>query len=294
METEMLADGHMLPTRTYDPKADDTLAAAFATFSASADELQRSYSQWSAEVAVLRQHLQEKQRELAREREKTRHLRALAEVAAVLAHEVRNPVASMELFAALLADSERVQGEERDWVLQLQAGFRQLIGTVNNVLHFHSSATPQLVSLEVAPVVRRAVEFLRPLAQRSNVSVTFTEHLDSACVRGDEERLSQVLLNLATNSVRLMAGDGVLAIRAVAYENEVEISVRDSGPGIPAELHDKMYDVGFTTRAGSAGLGLAVCKRIVSEHQGTIRAVPGEPGAMFVIRLPRLKDEGHA
>lgn len=290
----MLADGHMLPTRTYDPKTDDTLAAAFATFTASADELQRSYSQWSAEVAVLRQHLEEKQRELAREREKTRHLRALAEVAAVLAHEVRNPVASMELFAALLADSERLQGEERDWVVQLQAGFRQLIGTVNNVLHFHSSTAPELVPLEVAPVVRRAVEFIRPLAQRSNVSVSLTEHLDKARIRGNEERLSQVLLNLAMNSVRIMTGDGVLAIRAVAYENELEISVRDSGPGIPADVHDKIYDVGFTTAGGSAGLGLAVCKRIVSEHQGTIRAVAGGPGAMFVIRLPRLKEEHHA
>lgn len=290
----MHADRHMLPTRTYEPKTDETLAAAFATFTASADELRRSYSQWSAEVAVLRQHLEDKQRELAREREKTRHLRALAEVAAILAHEVRNPVASMELFAALLANSDSIQGEEREWVLQLQAGFRQLASTVNNVLHFHSSNTPELVAIEIAPVVRRAVAFIGPLAQRSNVSLTFTEHLDKARIVGNEERLSQVLLNLAMNSVCAMAGDGVLALRAVAHDHEVEISVRDSGPGIPADMRDKIYEVGFTTRTGSAGLGLAVCKRIVTEHRGTITAVDGEPGAMFVIRLPRLKEDDHA
>src|SRR5689334_24063101 len=100
----------MLPTgQKREPT--DSLAAAFATFAASADELQRSYSQWRAEIAVLRQHLQEKEAELAQERQRTRHLRALAEVAAVLAHEVRNPLAGMELFAGLLAQSEQVQGE---------------------------------------------------------------------------------------------------------------------------------------------------------------------------------------
>jgi signal transduction histidine kinase len=92
------------------------------------------------------------------------------------------------------------------------------------------------------------------------------------------------------NSVRVTPGNGVLVIRGAANEKTVEISVRDSGPGIPAEIRDRIFEPGFTTRPGSAGLGLAVCKRIVTEHGGSIEALPGDPGAMFVVRLPRLKD----
>jgi signal transduction histidine kinase len=291
----MQVHGHMLPIRNAGFDRTDALAAAFATFTASADELQRSYAQWGAEVAVLRQHLQQKEQELAREREQSRHLRALAEVAAVLAHEVRNPVASMELFAGLLAQSDQLQGgDERGWVMQLQAGFRQLNATVSNVLHFHSSSRAELLPLQISPVLQRAVEFITPLAQRSNVDVTLVNHLDDASVCGNEERLIQVLLNLALNSVRVMSGEGALAIRGMASSNAVEISVRDSGPGIPDDIRDKIFEPGFSTRPGSAGLGLAVCKRIIAEHEGEIEIVPGQPGAMFVIRLPKTKDARYA
>jgi signal transduction histidine kinase len=280
----------MLPTRRSGFETHDTLADAFATFTASADELQRSYAQWSAELAVLRQHLQEKEAELAQEREKSRHLRALGEVAAVLAHEVRNPLASMELFAGLLGESERLNFEERGWVTQLQAGFRQLNATVSNVLHFHGKCPVDLAPLEVSPLVCRALDFIVPLAKRAEVEVMLTDHFGEARVAGNDEQLTQVLLNLAINSIRAMQPGGALAVRGTTNAENVEICVRDSGPGIPVEVRDRMFEAGFTTRMGSAGLGLAVCKRIISEHGGTIAAVPGQPGAMFVVRLPRLKE----
>lgn len=280
----------MLPTGRSGFETHDTLADAFATFTASADELQRSYAQWSAELAVLRQHLQEKEAELAQEREKSRHLRALGEVAAVLAHEVRNPLASMELFAGLLAESESLSDEERGWVTQLQAGFRQLNGTVSNVLHFHGKSPVDLVPLEVSPLVCRALDFIIPLAERAEIEVRLTDHFGEARIAGNDEQLTQVLLNLAMNSIHAMQAGGALAIRGTTNADQVEISVRDSGPGIAVAVRDRMFEAGFTTRMGSAGLGLAVCKRIIGEHGGTITAVPGQPGAMFVVRLPRLKD----
>jgi len=95
------------------------------------------------------------------------------------------------------------------------------------------------------------------------------------------------------NAIHAMGYEGALAIRATANAEQVEITVRDSGPGIADEVRARMFDAGFTTRAGSAGLGLAVSKRIIEEHNGTISATPGQPGAMLVIRLPRLKDKSH-
>jgi signal transduction histidine kinase len=106
--------------------------------------------------------------------------------------------------------------------------------------------------------------------------------------------LTQVLLNLGMNAIHAMGYEGALAIRATANAEQVEITVRDSGPGIADEVRSRMFDAGFTTRAGSAGLGLAVSKRIIEEHNGTITATAGQPGAMLLIRLPRLKEESHA
>jgi signal transduction histidine kinase len=125
-----------------------SLARAFAGFTAAAASLERSYVQLQSELARLRHELADRNRALAESRGENRDMReqlrcrqALAEMSAVLAHEVRNPLASLELFAGLLAGSE-LQSEPRKWVEHVQAGLRLLGATVNNVLHFIARLHP--------------------------------------------------------------------------------------------------------------------------------------------------------
>jgi len=230
---------------------------------------------------------------LQREHDELSRRQALAEMAALLAHEIRNPLGSLELFAGLLAESD-LQAEERDWVGQLQAGLRTLAATVNNVLHFHSQPSPGLAPTDLGQWLRSTYDFLRPLAQRAAVRMELTQTLDGVLVAADRHRLEQVLLNLALNAFRFMPGGGVLKIHGglgspAEKEKEKEkeravVEISDSGPGIAAGNREQIFHPGFTTCPGSPGLGLAVCQTIMQQHGGTI-TVHSETGRGTTFRL---------
>ena len=118
-------------------------------------------------LLILRDLTEAKQ--LEREREISRRSQALAEVATLLAHEIRNPLGSLELFAGLLADALANQAELQPWINHVQAGLRSLAATVNNVLHFHSPQSAQLLPVDLLRLVSETVEFLRPLGIRLRV-----------------------------------------------------------------------------------------------------------------------------
>ena len=263
----------------------------------------------STSVFILRDVSDAKK--LEREREHLRRQQALVEVSALLAHEIRNPLGSLELFAGLLAEANLV-GESRRWIEHVQAGLRTLSATVNNVLHLHNAPQPELAPIDVGQLLDWAYGFLLPLAKQARVELQVINGLGGVTIDGDRHRLEQVLLNLALNAFRFMPGGGWLCIRgneraaADVSENEgsfaadsahgnatqgIEIRVRDTGPGIAAEDLPRIFDAGFSTRPGSSGLGLAVCRRILQQHRGSI-AVESRPGqgAIFRLLLPRTGD----
>ena len=223
------------------------------------------------------------------EHEKLRRRQALAEMSALLAHEIRNPLGSLELFAGLLAESGLDQ-ERRRWVEHLQAGLRTLSATVNNVLHFHSQPPPELAPTDLGELLRSVHEFLQPLAQQARVRLELVNRLYGISVTADRHRLEQVLLNLALNSFRFMPGGGVLrfAGKPPGGESPAEIEVADTGPGIVQENLKRVFEPGFTTRPGSPGLGLAVCRTILEQHGGSIEvaSVAGR-GTAFTLKFRR-------
>lgn len=227
---------------------------------------------------------------LVRERDRMRREQALAEMAAVLAHEIRNPLASLELFAGLLAGAE-LPPECREWVQHVQAGLRTLAATVNNVLHFHSLPAPQRMPTDLGQLLEWAGGFLLPMARRARVELCLRNCLSGVSVAADRHCLEQVLLNLVLNALRAMPGGGWVEIsgRIVheAGQPMANISVNDTGPGITAEGLGKIFDAGFTTRAGSPGLGLAVSRKIVEQHGGTLTGHNcAGGGANFTMKLP--------
>ena len=240
-------------------------------------------------------------KKLEHDREHLRRQQALVEMSALLAHEIRNPLGSLELFAGLLAEAN-LEGESRRWIEHVQAGLRTLSATVNNVLHLHNTPQPELAPTDAGQLLDWAYGFLLPLAKQARVEMQIINGLHGVTIHADRHRLEQVLLNLALNAFRFMPGGGWLSIRGGEcalretgeYEHDinkdggVEISVRDTGPGIaPGDL-PHIFDAGFSTRAGSSGLGLAVCQRILEQHGGSI-AVESRlgHGATFRLRLPR-------
>jgi signal transduction histidine kinase len=215
------------------------------------------------------------QKRLAGERESARRSRALAEVATVLAHEIRNPLGSMELFTGLLSDATAHLPETRQWVTHLQAGLRALSATVNNVLHFHGRPEAQMMPTELDRLVTETMDFLLPLARQRGQQIVVNNAIGTICTNADANRLKQVFFNVALNAFRAMPPGGKLTVHmrwAPQFPGGLaQIDFHDDGRGIPAELLDKIYEPGFTTTPGSPGLGLAVCKKVIEQHGGEIR-----------------------
>lgn len=242
----------------------------------------------SSSVFILRDISDTKR--LEREREHLRRQQALVEMSALLAHEIRNPLGSLELFAGLLAEAD-LKGESRRWVEHVQAGLRMLSSTVNNVLHLHNNPVPECAEMDAGELLDWAYGFLLPLARQSRAELQVTNNLHGVVVHADRHRLEQILLNLALNAFRFMTNGGWLSIHGEDLGAQgIEIVVKDTGPGINPEDLPRIFQPGFSTRPGSCGLGLAVCQRIVEQHGGTISAEsrPG-CGATFRLRLPQTR-----
>jgi two-component system sensor histidine kinase FlrB len=283
---------------------EQVLVQAFADFGRVAASLEHSYSRLQSEVGRLREELEASHRDLAhsleenrcmrqhfdQERESLRRRQALAEMSAVLAHEIRNPLGSLELFAGLLADAH-LATEPQQWVEHLQAGLRTLAATVNNVLQFHSQPPPGFGPTDLGALLDWLELFLHPLAQRAHVRIERITSLHGVGVAADRHRLEQVLLNLALNSFQFMPGGGVLRISGgpglPAEGRGPWLEMADTGSGIAVENLERAFDPGFTTRPGSPGLGLAVCKTVMEQHGGSIRVANGAGlGTTFTLEFP--------
>jgi two-component system sensor histidine kinase FlrB len=227
---------------------------------------------------------------LIQQRDKLRREQALAEMSAILAHEIRNPLGSLELFAGLLAGAG-LSAECQQWVEHVQAGLRTLAATVNNVLHFHSLPAPQRMPIDLGQLIEWAGGFLLPMARQARVELCLRNRLHGVLFSADRHRLEQVMLNLVLNAFRAMPGGGWVEISGYLIREgdawSAALSVSDAGPGIPISDVSKIFDPGFSTHCGSPGLGLTVCRKIVEQHGGSLAAENrARAGARFMVTLP--------
>lgn len=227
------------------------------------------------------------------ERESSRNLVALAEMSTVLAHEVRNPLGSLELLVGLLAGDSGLSEDSKQCIQHLQAGVRSLSAVVNNVLRFHSAGTSNLQPTKLSDALRSATNFVQPLARQSGVALNLQLTVGDLEIAADAGELQQVILNLVTNALRHTSAGGSIKV-AARPETQGEglvavIEVTDTGSGIRAEDLPRIFEPGFTTSQQSPGLGLTVCQRIVEQHHGTIAAYsqPGQ-GTTFLMEFPVL------
>jgi signal transduction histidine kinase len=245
-------------------------------------------------ILILRDITAQKRSE--QEREAGRRAMALAEISTILAHEIRNPLASLELFAQLIEED----GEGRaEWISNLRAGIRSLSGTVNNVLSFHGSGALKLSPVSLPAVIGNAIRFAQPLADQAAVTLECQFGEDRTQVMGNESALQQVFLNLVSNAIRHTPAGGsvTVALRPERAENgrESEFVVAefcDTGCGFRPDQIDRVFEPGFSGSGDTSGLGLAVCQRIMKQHGGHISASNRiHSGAQFTLVFPVLQME---
>jgi two-component system sensor histidine kinase FlrB len=242
-------------------------------------------------IIILRDITAHKQAE--QERERARKAIALSEVATTLAHEIRNPLAALELFAGLIAAGE---GDAAEWISHLHAGIRSLSSTVNNVLSFHGNGYPELTALDLTSTIRSSVEFARPIADEAGVRLTFDGAATSVRAMGNASALQQVVLNMICNAVRhspkgrevIVSVRQKRGARKLGQKNAI-IQFRDHGSGIAQDHLNKIFQAGFSGSGTTSGLGLAVCSQIVGQHGGSIQVTSkvGE-GTTFSVEIPTL------
>ena len=211
------------------------------------------------------------------------------------AHELRTPVSVILTQVQGALNRERTGPEYRETLEACQRAaqrMRRLIGSLLELSRFDAGQERlKRVPLDLAVTAREAIELLQPLAEERRVR--FVTELAPGLCEGDPERLGQVLANLVTNAVNYNQPEGEVRVRTQVQAGSVVLTVSNTGPGIAAEelprLFERFYrsDKARTRSAGSAGLGLAICKAIVSAHGGTIEAASGVlEGTRFTVRLP--------
>ena len=220
-------------------------------------------------------------------------LAALGEMAAGLAHEIRNPLGSIKASAQYLAETDRAGGEFLDIIVD---EVDRLNRVVSSFLDYARPAQTDPEPIHVNSTIQRTLQLLRPECDAADVKLHVTLDHDLPKVRIEIEHLRQVLINLVQNAVQAMNGGGDIYIETRPQDRFrigggahrwVQISVRDTGPGIPPGLLANLFVPFVTTKQQGTGLGLAISQRIVSEAGGRIdvRSRQGF-GTTFVVLLP--------
>ena len=243
-------------------------------FQLTSESLERSYRQLQDRVGELSSEL-ERERE---QRIQLERLAAMGEMAMELAHEIRNPLGSIELYASM------IDGPYAD---QIVRSVRLLNHSVTNILEFGQPIQPQLEEVAIGNLLEGVQSFLRPIAEQKGIQISYS--ISDGCVGvGDFGLLHRMLLNLVLNALREISTGGTVQLTGETLENEVRLIVEDDGPGMDAETMSRIFDPMFSTSKDGCGLGLHIVKRIVESHGGTICVESSDAGTRFEIRLDRI------
>ncbi len=234
------------------------------------------------------------ERELA-ERER---LALLGQMAASISHNLKNPLGSMKTVLQVQLENPGLpEGLRRDCELVV-GEIDRLSAKLNQLLRYskpavRSGAASQRVGAR--GVAEQVVTLLGREAERRNVKLELECGVDESFVRGSEEALSDVLTNLVVNAIEVLPSGGCVRVRIARNAWQVKIEVTDDGPGIPAELSEKILQPFFTTKPSGTGLGLAIVERRLSEMQGAMgweSPVAGGRGTRFTVSLPLAEEAG--
>ncbi len=236
------------------------------------------------------------------ERERLRdRLASLGEMAAGIAHELKNPLAGIEVMAGLLRRQVADKKDAQSLVADILSEAKLANAIVVEMLEFVRPVRLQVEHTAIADVLHQAVLLAESKAPRGGVTVTMDVPNDLPMIEGDQHQLCQMFTNLVANAFEALEGKGTIAITASMGEIEpdpefgvaprlaptVVVDVADNGPGVPPELSDRIYDPFFTTKVKGTGLGLGIVRKIVDAHDGRIDLSSSpETGTRFRVTLP--------
>jgi signal transduction histidine kinase len=242
------------------------------------------------------------------ERERLRdRLASLGEMAAGIAHELKNPLAGIEVMAGLLRRQVPDSKDAQSLLADILSEAKLANAIVVEMLEFVRPVRLQVERTDIADVLQQSVTMAESKATRGNVLVRMNVEPGLPMIEGDHHQLSQVFTNLVANAFEALDGKGRITISANTSTIEADpafagvhpptpavvVDVADDGPGVPADLTDRIFNPFFTTKVTGTGLGLAIVRKIVDAHDGRIDVISApDTGTRFRVTLPVTSASG--
>ena len=218
-------------------------------------------------------------------REQSEKLALLGRVATGLAHEIKNPVASIQLHAQLVDDGS-LDAEAKKSVALIQSESRVIDGLINQWLYVARPAPPKTSRMDAREILQQTIDTIRAQAGHAGVDIKLALQTDLP-LDGDRQRLAQAFRNLAINAIQAMPTGGVLTITGATKDHTCRIKFTDTGPGFSERALASAADLFFSEREGGLGIGLNVVKEVITHHGGTLTCANVQPhGAEVTITLP--------
>jgi two-component system sensor histidine kinase AtoS len=239
-------------------------------------------------------------KELEREKSKVKRLISLGELAAGMAHEIKNPLASIKTFAELLPSKY----DDHEFRHKFSEIVRQEIERINKLvvelLNFSRIPKPSLEMTDIKVVMDEVLLLLFPQLSRQKIRLQKFYHEELPLLEADRDQLKQALLNICLNAVQAMPGGGNLSVDIFLNTKEpagnstgtIKILIKDTGIGIAPHQEERVFDPFFTTKTEGVGIGLSVSHQIISDHGGTIKFKSEYKETVFEITLPVACPEG--
>ena len=215
----------------------------------------------------------------------------LRQMLAGVAHEIRNPLGGIEIYAGLIADDLPDDDPRKQHIHKVIGEVRNLDSVISEFLDFARPAPPDRQPVELTRLIEDAAFLLSPEMEASGVE--YRSEVDAgARVYADSEQIKRALVNLMKNAVQAMADGGVLTVRVADLTGDMRIDICDTGPGIDQETRRRLFEPFFTTREKGSGLGLAIVAQTMEKNGGSVAvaSTPGE-GTTFSLQLPSAPEE---
>lgn len=218
-------------------------------------------------------------------------LATTGEMAAGIAHEIKNPVAGV-LGALQVFEGEAGHSDERRNIIsEMKIQLERVNYAVNDLLSYARPVNPEFKEFDVADVIKRTVSLLAPHAKEPKAKLEMVLPEGKLVLNADKKQVQQILWNIILNGLQALNKEGAVSVSAGEKENSVEIIVKDNGRGIPPEHLNCVFQPFFTTKHKGTGLGMTITKRIIEQHGGTI-SIQSEPGkgTAVSISLPQKRN----